>query len=226
MFDGWSNGSMHYVAVYGVFEADGVLRIQLLAVSPLQDLFDGVLDVYNKKLDMVAFVIGDNCSSNQSIATKLGVPRYHRIRPQIKTVEAVEELVPTGSSHRKLLVLQAHMKKFQNVTKKLHATRLTWLTSASCLTRWWRNIHACAASSSQTPRLCTLLFLRRLSSRVSTEVLCRMQRQRRSRGSRSQGVGVRGRHAKRTTRLKFSSQDRVSALRMVEVSMTSRKALC
>ncbi|KAG3119549.1 hypothetical protein PI124_g15683 [Phytophthora idaei] len=75
---------MHYVAVYGVFEADGVLRTQLLAVSPLQDgsqdadahikLFDGVFDVYNKKLDMVAFVIGDNCSSNQSIATKLGVP--------------------------------------------------------------------------------------------------------------------------------------------------------
>ncbi|KAG2886481.1 hypothetical protein PC119_g18589 [Phytophthora cactorum] len=69
---------MHYVAVYGVFEADGVLRIQLFAVSPLQDgsqdadahikLFDGVLDVYNKKLEMVAFVIGDNCSTNQSIA--------------------------------------------------------------------------------------------------------------------------------------------------------------
>ncbi|KAF1790190.1 Ribonuclease H-like domain [Phytophthora cactorum] len=84
MFDGWSNCSMHYVAVFGVFEADGVFHIQLLAVSPLQDgpqgadahtkLFDGVLDVYNKKLDMVAFVIGDNCSTNQSIATKLGVP--------------------------------------------------------------------------------------------------------------------------------------------------------
>ncbi|KAG3072078.1 hypothetical protein PI124_g20180 [Phytophthora idaei] len=74
---------MHYVAVYGVFEG-GDLRIQLLAVSPLQDgsqdadahikLFHGVLDVYNKKLDMVAFVIGDNCSTYQSIATKLGVP--------------------------------------------------------------------------------------------------------------------------------------------------------
>ncbi|KAG2788346.1 hypothetical protein PC129_g22165 [Phytophthora cactorum] len=58
MFDGWSSGSMHYVAVYGVFETDGNLRLQLLAVSPLDDgsqnvdahikLFDGVLDVYNK----------------------------------------------------------------------------------------------------------------------------------------------------------------------------------
>ncbi|RAW29329.1 hypothetical protein PC110_g14304 [Phytophthora cactorum] len=37
MFDGWSSGSMHYVAVYGGFETDGNLRLQLLAVSPLDD---------------------------------------------------------------------------------------------------------------------------------------------------------------------------------------------
>ncbi|KAG3031899.1 hypothetical protein PC116_g2677 [Phytophthora cactorum] len=36
--------------------------------------------------------------------------RYHRICPQVKPVEAVEELVPTGPSHRKLLVLLKHMK--------------------------------------------------------------------------------------------------------------------
>ncbi|KAG3002119.1 hypothetical protein PC121_g18495 [Phytophthora cactorum] len=45
--------------------------------------------------------------------------RYHRISPQIKTVEAVEELEPTGPSHRKFLVLLEHMKKFQSVSKKL-----------------------------------------------------------------------------------------------------------
>ncbi|KAG3016468.1 hypothetical protein PC128_g20147 [Phytophthora cactorum] len=83
MFDKWSNGSMHYVAVYGVFETEGALPIQLLVVSPLQDgsqdahvrikLFDGVLDVYNKALNMVAVDICDNSSTNQSIATKLGV---------------------------------------------------------------------------------------------------------------------------------------------------------
>eukprot|EP00644_Phytophthora_capsici_P002948 jgi/Phyca11/103032/e_gw1.7.895.1 len=187
---------MHYIAVYGAFDTEGDLRLQLLAVSPLDDglqdadvhikLFDGVLDVYNKTLDMVAFIVGDNCSTNQSIATKLGVPlvgcashrfnlavnkyladyepllaqvntlmsklcqvnnfaelskvtslhpikrnmtrwsssfemlqRYIRIRPQIKTVDAVEELIPTGASHRKLVALLEHMKKFQSVTKKL-----------------------------------------------------------------------------------------------------------
>ncbi|OWY96167.1 hypothetical protein PHMEG_00033634 [Phytophthora megakarya] len=196
MFDGWSHSSMHYVAVYAVFEADGAVKLQLLALSPLQDgskdddlhieLLDGVLDVYDKRLAMVACVVGDNCSTNQTIATEIGVPlvgcashrfnlavnryitenepvptqvktlmsklilvnnfaelakttdlhpikrnitrwsssfemleRYVRIRPQIRTVEAVEELVPTGAAHRKLLELLEHMKKFQSITKKL-----------------------------------------------------------------------------------------------------------
>ncbi|KAF1775949.1 Ribonuclease H-like domain [Phytophthora cactorum] len=101
MFDGWSSGSMHYVAVYGVFETDGNLRLQLLAVSPLDDgsqnvdahikLFDGVLDVYNKA----------------------GVHR------RATTVDAVEKLIPTGVSHRKLVLLLEHVKKSQSVTKKL-----------------------------------------------------------------------------------------------------------
>ncbi|KAG6597857.1 Hydroxyacylglutathione hydrolase [Phytophthora cinnamomi] len=45
--------------------------------------------------------------------------RYERIRPQIKTVDAAEELVPTGLSHHKLLELLKHMKKFNSVTKTL-----------------------------------------------------------------------------------------------------------
>ncbi|OWY91865.1 hypothetical protein PHMEG_00039375 [Phytophthora megakarya] len=42
--------------------------------------------------------------------------RYVRIHQQIRTVEAVEELVPTGVAYRKLL---EHMKKFPSITKKL-----------------------------------------------------------------------------------------------------------
>ncbi|KAG3085971.1 hypothetical protein PI124_g18310 [Phytophthora idaei] len=44
---------------------------------------------------------------------------YHRTRPQIKTVGAVEELEPTGPSHRKFLALLEYMKMFQSVSKKL-----------------------------------------------------------------------------------------------------------
>ncbi|OWY94059.1 hypothetical protein PHMEG_00036323 [Phytophthora megakarya] len=32
MFDGWSHGPMYYVAAYAVFEADGAVKLQLLAL--------------------------------------------------------------------------------------------------------------------------------------------------------------------------------------------------
>ncbi|OWZ19062.1 hypothetical protein PHMEG_0006747 [Phytophthora megakarya] len=47
------------------------------------------------------------------------VQRYIRIRAEIKKVEAVEELIPTGGKHRKLLALFEHLKKFQSITLQL-----------------------------------------------------------------------------------------------------------
>ncbi|KAF1777846.1 hypothetical protein GQ600_18962 [Phytophthora cactorum] len=74
MFDGWSSGSMHYVAVYGGLKRTGIYVYSCSPYLRLMTLFDCVLDVYNKTLDMVAFIVGDNCSTNQSITTKLDVP--------------------------------------------------------------------------------------------------------------------------------------------------------
>jgi len=196
MFDGWSHGTMHYIGVFAVFEVDGLLRQPLLALSPLDEgsqdadahieLLRTVLDVYNKTLSMVRFIVSDNCSTNQSVATKLGCPligcsshrfnlavnkfltdyepvldqvnnlmsqlrrpnaaaelakhtelhavkrnatrwsstfemvlSYARIRTEIRKVEAVEDLVPSGGAHRKLIELLDHMKKFESVTKWL-----------------------------------------------------------------------------------------------------------
>ncbi|EGZ13115.1 hypothetical protein PHYSODRAFT_286546 [Phytophthora sojae] len=45
--------------------------------------------------------------------------RYIRIRSEIKKVEAVEELIPTGGKHRKLVVLFEHLKKFESICKRL-----------------------------------------------------------------------------------------------------------
>ncbi|GMF59545.1 unnamed protein product [Phytophthora fragariaefolia] len=47
------------------------------------------------------------------------VERYIRIRPDIKKREAVEELVPTGRTHRKLVALFEHLKKFESINKRL-----------------------------------------------------------------------------------------------------------
>ncbi|KAJ8558998.1 hypothetical protein ON010_g8451 [Phytophthora cinnamomi] len=189
-------GGTHYVALYAVYEARGKLRVPLLGLSPLEDgtqtadahikLFENILDVYNKTNDMVGSMVGDNCATNQSIATKMGIPlvgcashrfnltvnkflepygdlldevnnlmvelrrennraelkqytdltpikgnvtrwsstftmvqRYIRIRAEIKKVDAVEEMVPTGGKHRKLVALFEHLKKFESICKQL-----------------------------------------------------------------------------------------------------------
>ncbi|EGZ22005.1 hypothetical protein PHYSODRAFT_251327 [Phytophthora sojae] len=196
MFDGWTHAGIHYVALYAVYETAGKLRIPLLGISPLEDgdqtadahikLLKNILDVYDKTSDMVGFLVEDNCATNQSIATKMGIPlvgceshrfnlavnkfmepygdlldevnnllvelrhennraelkkytdlvpikrnvtrwsstftmveRYIRIHAEIKKVDAVEEIVPTGGKHRKLVALFEHLKKFENVCKRL-----------------------------------------------------------------------------------------------------------
>jgi hypothetical protein len=84
MFDGSSHLTMHFIGVYALYVVGGRLQCTLLALSPLDDgsqvadahieLFRNVLAVYNKRVDIVQFIVADNCNTNRSIATKLGVP--------------------------------------------------------------------------------------------------------------------------------------------------------
>ncbi|KAL4141248.1 hypothetical protein PRNP1_014370 [Phytophthora ramorum] len=83
MFDGWTSGTMHFVAIYGVFVQDGTLRQVMLAISPAEygqsaeahlEMIDAVLEPYNKNSAMIIFVVADNCATNQAIATRLEVP--------------------------------------------------------------------------------------------------------------------------------------------------------
>jgi hypothetical protein len=168
-------------------------------MSPMEDGFtadahlehlEAILSVYGKKLTMVKFLVGDNCSTNQSAATKLGVPlvgcashrfnlavgkflveyedditqiqnlmtqlrfpknaaelskytallpvkanttrwsstwelvaRYMRIRDAAKRVAAVEDLVPRGATHRRLVALHDKLQELDSVCKKLQYHR-------------------------------------------------------------------------------------------------------
>ncbi|RLN52051.1 hypothetical protein BBJ28_00021775 [Nothophytophthora sp. Chile5] len=84
MWDGWSHASVHYVAIYAVCNVAGKRRERLLSLSPLDEgsqdvevhieMFKCVLALYNKDIAMVAFLVGDNCSINQRIATLLELP--------------------------------------------------------------------------------------------------------------------------------------------------------
>ncbi|KAG3190876.1 hypothetical protein PC128_g11161 [Phytophthora cactorum] len=83
MFDGWTSGTTLFVAIYGVFTKDGILSQVLLSISPAEygqsaeaylEMFDAVLELYNKDSAMIMFIVADNCATNQAIAPRLGVP--------------------------------------------------------------------------------------------------------------------------------------------------------
>eukprot|EP00644_Phytophthora_capsici_P002764 jgi/Phyca11/124924/e_gw1.55.228.1 len=83
MFDGWSSGTRHFVAVFVVYHGSDGLCERLVGLAPMKDgqsadahieFIDAILDVYGKTLAMVKFVVADNCTTNKSVATKLDVP--------------------------------------------------------------------------------------------------------------------------------------------------------
>eukprot|EP00644_Phytophthora_capsici_P009861 jgi/Phyca11/119644/e_gw1.39.275.1 len=83
MFDGWSSGTRHFVAVFVVYHGSDGLCERLVGLAPMKDgqsadahieFIDAILDVYGKTLAMVKFVVADNCATNKSVATKLDVP--------------------------------------------------------------------------------------------------------------------------------------------------------
>ncbi|KAF1324370.1 hypothetical protein FI667_g9890, partial [Globisporangium splendens] len=82
MFDGWTCGSAHYVGIYAVFAHGGVRHQPLLSLSPMEsgqsadahiEMIDNVLRLYEKQLNMVLFIVVDNCATNQAIAAKLSI---------------------------------------------------------------------------------------------------------------------------------------------------------
>ncbi|POM78772.1 Hypothetical protein PHPALM_3656 [Phytophthora palmivora] len=81
MFDRWTCGTHHIVAIYGVFTKDDKLQQFLLAVSPTEfgqtadahiEMIDMILNLYHRDGEMVLFIVADNCTTNQ--ATRLCVP--------------------------------------------------------------------------------------------------------------------------------------------------------
>jgi hypothetical protein len=85
VFDGWSSGDTHFVAVLVSFIEKEVKKLYLLAISPMQDetsqsaaehkaFLLSTLATYGKSLSNVCAFIGDNCSTNQALATSCSVP--------------------------------------------------------------------------------------------------------------------------------------------------------
>lgn len=86
-FDGWSDHSTHYVAVFACYSAanNSESSYPLLSLSPLLneesltaqshlEFLTAVLEMYGKDLSNVAFLAGDNCATNLKLADLIHVP--------------------------------------------------------------------------------------------------------------------------------------------------------
>jgi len=91
VFDGWSEDSTHFIGIFAVFISDEAeaaerkIKRHLLAFTPLLDETDlsansqsalivDTLEIYGRNMSNVVCIIGDNCSTNKSVANKLDVP--------------------------------------------------------------------------------------------------------------------------------------------------------
>lgn len=111
VFDGWSSIDSHYMGMFATFPSDNKdgFKKLLLAFSPFEDetsqnsdqhiqFCNFVLTLYNKTLDNVVALIGDNCSTNKAFARKADrkfVGCYsHRFNLAVKDVlnESKDEL--------------------------------------------------------------------------------------------------------------------------------------
>ena len=84
-FDGWSSGTVHYVALIASYKNNSTRKEVLLALVPLIDeeslgakqhieFMAETLHLYGKSLSNIVALVGDNCSTNCKISNDTGIP--------------------------------------------------------------------------------------------------------------------------------------------------------
>ncbi|ETN04902.1 hypothetical protein, variant [Phytophthora nicotianae INRA-310] len=88
ILDGWTHMSEHYLGVFACYEVGGKVKTPLICMAPLMNEADDDLSAlahrefladmlprdFGKQIDQCLFVVGDNCSVNQRLASLIGVP--------------------------------------------------------------------------------------------------------------------------------------------------------
>jgi hypothetical protein len=113
VFDGWSEDSTHFIGIFVSYLTEEKLpKRHLLAFTPLLDESDlsadsqsaliiDTLELYEKNASNIVCLIGDNCSTNKSVANKLGVP------------------LVGCASHRFNLAVNAYLQSFETELEKV-----------------------------------------------------------------------------------------------------------
>jgi hypothetical protein len=147
VIDGWSDSSVHYVGLFACFHSiNDVPQYPLLAFSPLldesdlsansyRDWIDANLHLYGKTLENVAFLVGDNCSVNQSLCDIIDCGfigcSSHRLNLTVKewiVRNQYEQIID------KVHNLMLKLKSVKNRAKLRELTELSPLTRNT--TRW------------------------------------------------------------------------------------------
>lgn len=155
-FDGWAGGDTHYVSVFAVFPADNVNGYDrfLLACSPMEnedslnanehyEFLEWVLALFEKSMDNVVAVIGDNCSTNRAMSRRIG-PTFvgchsHRFNLAVKDmISEDEDLVQIVRCLMKKLSFQIPAAKLRRLTplKSQHANATRWSSTFHMLKRY------------------------------------------------------------------------------------------
>ena len=85
LFDGWSDGTVHYVAIFAIYNRNGEYTEMLLACGPLDKEDDlsadqhvqflhTTLEFYNKNIKDVVALVSDNCAVNRKISNLTNIP--------------------------------------------------------------------------------------------------------------------------------------------------------
>jgi len=100
IFDGWTAGNGdHYVAVFAAYLEKSISKKVLISIAELdatdfsaeshKNYFVNVLAYYNRNLDDILFLVGDNCPTNIAIANNCKIPFIgcfsHRLNLAVKT---------------------------------------------------------------------------------------------------------------------------------------------
>ncbi|KAG6951483.1 hypothetical protein JG688_00013713 [Phytophthora aleatoria] len=157
MYTGWTHGTVHFVAVYGLFGLAAsfdesslpclprmkeikMLMPTSLAFGTTNHCIVNKIDIRLQANNLMLQLCQPNNAAELSKLTLLRAKKrnvtrwsstyemlqlYGTIRPQIRLVEAVEDLVPSTSDYKKLVGLSKHLKKLDSVCKRLSCETTT-----------------------------------------------------------------------------------------------------
>jgi hypothetical protein len=144
IFDAWTEGSTHYVAIFASYGHKEETRSPLLSFSPLINeedlsapsywfLIVQMLEIYGKAEDNIIFLVGDNCQVNKTLADLMNIPLVGCASHRLNL--AVQEYL--NDSEDILQQINKLMRKLSTIKKAAKLRKLTHLMPITRNTTRW-----------------------------------------------------------------------------------------